>query len=214
MTLKFLVANLRPSYLRVPNILSNNNLNPKVRSPTGQGKLLGDTEKRITILRLSKYLPLAIIGSLLPLSLVTESATPKPPFSCSDEGTATTDDKAELNKLKNRVSQANNPVQMTSAQINALPTTEPKVNELQKKAVFVEGFLIDVKQQGKETTNCGETGKNADYHLWLVDTADQVDLTDKDTIRASKGKSTVIEITPRWRSVNPGWNLKTIGKAD
>lgn len=110
-------------------------------------------------MRLSKYLPLAIIGSLLPLSLVTASVTPKPPFSCSDEGTATTDDKVELNKLKNRVSQANNPVQMTSAQINALPTTGPKVNELQKKAVFVEGFLVDVKQQGKETTNCGETGK-------------------------------------------------------
>lgn len=45
-----------------------------------------------------------------------------------------------------------------------------------------------------------------------MDTADQVDLTDKDTIRASKGRSTITEITPRWRNVNPNWNLKTIGK--
>jgi hypothetical protein len=166
-----------------------------------------------TDLKSIQYFLLAILGSMYPLSITQASVTPKPPFSCSDRGSATAVDKVKLNKLKNRVTQAANPSQMTSAQINNLSTgPQANLNALETKAVFVEGFLVAVKQQGAESTNCGQEGSSADYHLWLVDNANQVDLTNDNTIRVSKANSTVIEITPRWRKSNPGWNLKTINR--
>lgn len=159
------------------------------------------------------FLLAALFGFNYQPRITQASVTPEPPYSCSDQGTATAADKIRLNKLKNRITQATNPSQMTSAQINTLPTKpQTQVNSLQTKAVFVEGFLVAVKQQGAESTNCGQAGKNADYHLWIVDRANQVDLTNNDTIRASKANSTVIEITPRWRKSNPGWSLKTIDR--
>jgi hypothetical protein len=156
---------------------------------------------------------LTACASVFFVGVVLAAVTPKPPFNCPDQGSATSNDKKILNKLKNRIKPPPSPTKMTSAEINALPTKEKaKVNTLQNRGVVVEGFLVAAKQQGAESTNCGEGGANADYHLWLVDSEDQVDLTDNDTIRASKGISTVIEITPRWRKVNPGWSLKTLNR--
>ncbi len=118
-----------------------------------------------------------------------------------------------LNRLKNRSNQFIGASRTTVAEINTLPISPPsKINNLQNQMVFIEGFLVAIRQQGKESTNCGGTGNMADNHLWIVDEANQVDLTNSQTLRKSKAKATVVEITPRWRASNPGWEIQNIQK--
>jgi hypothetical protein len=62
----------------------------------------------------------------------------------------------------------------------------------------VEAFLIGVKQEGPETTNCRRRDLH-DYHLWMVDTQGQ-----------TKAQAVVVEITPRWRAANAGWRVQTL----
>lgn len=155
---------------------------------------------------------LVALSLLLPIS-ASASVSPQPgAFNGCPAAGRGNPEHAALNRLKNRSTQFPGARQMTSAQINALPTSpDSKVNELQSHMVFVEGFLVSIRQQGAESANCGMTSSTmTDNHLWLVDAAGQVDLTNAQTIRRSKAKSTVVEITPRWRAANPEWKLATI----
>jgi hypothetical protein len=153
------------------------------------------------------------IATLLPFTAAIASKTPQQgDFNgCPPQGN--TIKNTRLNQLKNRSTQFIGASQTTVAAINVLPTSpSSRINDLQSQMVFVEGYLVEIKQQGKESTNCGGTGNMADNHLWLVDEAAQVDLTNNQTIRKSKAKATVVEITPRWRASNSGWEIKTIQK--
>lgn len=122
---------------------------------------------------------------------------------------------SQLNVLKNRAEQVPNPKPMTMPEVLALPVPSgvEKVNrsqwpasavatvaEHEKEGVVVEGFWVDVRQEGLEATNC-EDPKLHDFHLWLVESSGQ-----------QKPKSMVTEMTPRWRGSNGGWNLKAIQK--
>jgi hypothetical protein len=118
----------------------------------------------------------------------------------------------DLNRLKNRSAQVSTPEPMTVAQINALPlplealrgkratwpaSTRQEITPLEQKGVAVEAFLIGVKQEGPETTNCRRQDLH-DYHLWIVDARDQ-----------TRAESVVVEMTPRWLAANDGWRLQT-----
>jgi hypothetical protein len=118
----------------------------------------------------------------------------------------------DLNRLKNRSAQVSTPEPMTVAQINALPlplealrgkratwpaSTQQEITPLEHKGVAVEAFLIGVKQEGPETTNCRRQDLH-DYHLWIVDARDQ-----------TRAESVVVEMTPRWLAANDGWRLQT-----
>lgn len=102
---------------------------------------------------------------------------------------------------------------MTVAQINALPmplealhgkrATWPasalsEISAVEQKGAVVEAFLIDVKQEGPETTNCRRQDLH-NYHLWMVDAQAQ-----------TKAQAVVVEMTPRWLAANPGWRLQTL----
>jgi hypothetical protein len=106
----------------------------------------------------------------------------------------------DLNRLKNRSAQVSTTDPMTVAQINALPlplealrgkratwpaSTRQEITPLEQQGVIVEAFLIGVKQEGPETTNCRRQNLH-DYHLWMVDTRDQ-----------TRAASVVVEMTPR-----------------
>jgi hypothetical protein len=90
---------------------------------------------------------------------------------------------------------------MTVAEMNTLPMplealrrkrvtwparTRSEISALEQKGAVVEGFLIGVKQEGPETTNCRRQDLH-DYHLWLVDAQAQI-----------KAQAVVVETTPRW----------------
>ena len=156
---------------------------------------------------------LMVFSLLLPIG-VSASVSPQPGAFNNCRTSGSKPEKATLNRLKNRSAQFVDARQMTAAEVNALPTSpNSKVNELQSHMIFVEGFLVAIKQQGAESPNCEGTGSvMTDNHLWLVDSADQVDLTNTQTIRKSKAASTVVEITPRWRAANPGWRIAAIQK--
>jgi hypothetical protein len=70
------------------------------------------------------------------------------------------------------------------------------VSALERKGITVESFLIAVKQQGPETTNC-QRKELRDYHLWIVDAQGH-----------TRAQAVVAEVTPRWLAANHGWRLR------
>lgn len=162
-----------------------------------------------------------ILVSLLALSFLlvhmgpaTAAVTPQPGSfqGCPAEGRGQGGD-PDLNRLKNRAEPVHTAQSMTVAQINALPlplealrgkratwpaSTRQEIFPLEQKGVVVEAFLIGVKQEGPETTNCRRQDLH-DYHLWIVDGPDQ-----------TRAESIVVEMTPRWLAANPGWRLQTL----
>ena len=102
------------------------------------------------------------------------------------------------NTLKNRSSQVGSPKSSTVSQLSALPLTGAKVAKLRSEGIVVEGFLLGVRQETQESCNCGDATLN-DFHLWLTDKASD-----------QKKSSAVVEMTPRWRAANTGWNLTAV----
>jgi len=67
-------------------------------------------------------------------------------------------------------------------------------------AVRVEGYIIDTKIEGPESTNCDRAdSSSSDYHIWLAE---------KPTHKMRR--SIVVEITPRVRALHPNWTHSTI----
>jgi hypothetical protein len=113
----------------------------------------------------------------------------------------------DLNQLKNRVEQVTTPQVMTVAEMNTLLTpleahhgkratwpagTRSEISALEQQGAVVEGFLMGVKQEGPETTNCRRQDLH-DYHLWIVDAQTQ-----------TKAQAVVAEMIPRWLAANAG----------
>ncbi len=150
--------------------------------------------------------------AILSIGIATAAVTPQPGDfqGCPEQGQGGDPD---LNRLKNRAEQVSAPESMTVAQINALvmplealrgkratwpASTRQEISALEQKGVVVEGFLIGAKQSSTETTNCKRQDLR-DYHIWIVDAADQ-----------TRAESVVVETTPRWLVANPGWRLHTL----
>jgi hypothetical protein len=60
-------------------------------------------------------------------------------------------------------------------------------------AVRVEGYILDVRHEGTESTNCHAVDYR-DFHMWLAANASD-----------GKDQAMVIEVTPRIRDKRPGW---------
>ena len=72
-----------------------------------------------------------------------------------------------------------------------------QVDTYEAKGATIEGYMLDAKEEdtGKgESCNCHDPEVLFDYHIYIADTAG-----------VPKAKSTIVEMTPRWRSVNPNW---------
>ncbi|GAC1355122.1 MAG: hypothetical protein NVSMB42_13350 [Herpetosiphon sp.] len=64
--------------------------------------------------------------------------------------------------------------------------------------VQLEGYLAGAKQQGPESCNCHAVDQS-DNHLWIVDAPNK-----------DRSQSVVAEVTPRMRSLHPGWAYSRI----
>ena len=70
-----------------------------------------------------------------------------------------------------------------------------EIGRFEGVAVTVEGYLVAIKVQGGEGTNCGFTGAaNVDWHVALVETSGD-----------GEAESIVVEVTPRIRRNHPKW---------
>jgi hypothetical protein len=60
-------------------------------------------------------------------------------------------------------------------------------------AVRASGYIVQVKHEGTESTNCHDT-TNRDYHIWLAANAND-----------DRSQAVVVEVTPRVQALRPGW---------
>lgn len=76
------------------------------------------------------------------------------------------------------------------------------VAKYERAAVRVSGYLIAVKQEGPEATNCeSQAAAWHDWHLWLVS-------TEAEAAARDKAQAIVIEITPRVRALQQqSWDI-------
>jgi hypothetical protein len=156
-------------------------------------------------------LPLAATASTAPRSATFHDPTTG--ATCGIKGKPTSQDPVE-NRLKNRIEMPSSTVATTVAEFRTLPDhdktarsnwTDQELQQfgaLEAEAVRIQGYLIGVKQEGSESTNCGATDVDGiDFHMWLVDAVD----ADKD-----RSFSAVVEVTPRWRKANPAWSCSAL----
>lgn len=124
------------------------------------------------------------------------AVSPKPGsfHHCSDKGSPP----QAANALKNRSAPVPEPGVTTIAEIVALPITGRQIATTQAQGVQVEGYLLQMRQEGKESCNCGQLELH-DFHLWIADSP-----------TAAKGERIVVEITPRWRAANKGWTRAVV----
>jgi len=154
-------------------------------------------------------LPAVSSGSSTPApagSIASANITPNDPtfHGCPQGGDG---GDAALNGLKNRTDEGN---WVTVQLSDLLALTWP--SEITKKArntwsaadqatiaqhegapIEVEGYIIDLKHEGTESTNCHDTNYR-DFHVWFGMSA-----------TASRATAMVIEVTPRVRDQRPGW---------
>lgn len=177
--------------------------------------------------QLVKTLTFAVVASLVVLLPATSTASNDPPSGTFDncpvtgEGTHGAPPRdADLNTLKNRSTQEDPHPYQVAELLDKLP--KPSDDELRKprnewthddRAVVlpyeqseaqIVGYLYDAKAEGPEQPNCGAPVPDGDYHIWLMDDASQ-----------DRSESAVVEVTPRWRDVNPAWEvaeLKSIAR--
>ena len=72
-----------------------------------------------------------------------------------------------------------------------------QLTDLEGHAVTVVGYLVGAKEEntdGGESCNCNDPSVLFDYHLYLADQPG-----------VYINKAVVVEMTPRWRAVNPTW---------
>ncbi|HKT40543.1 MAG TPA: hypothetical protein VJR48_19380 [Ktedonobacterales bacterium] len=72
------------------------------------------------------------------------------------------------------------------------------VDKYEGIAVRTTGYVLGVKHEGTESTNCHSTDYR-DYHVWLGANASD-----------PRSKSMVIEVTPRERDQRPGWTSSAL----
>jgi hypothetical protein len=120
-----------------------------------------------------------------------------------------------LNSFKNRIDDGDNGQYMDVSLDALLGLTWPssiervhmdqwsssdsrQVTQFEGVPVRTSGYIIGVKHEGTESTNCHAVDYR-DFHMWLAASPS-----------ASKDQSMVIEVTPRVRDVRPGWSTSTL----
>lgn len=73
-----------------------------------------------------------------------------------------------------------------------------ELSEWENSGAQVEGYLLKVRQEGKESCNC-HSEDHRDYHLWVAAHSDD-----------GRDKSVVMEISPRTLPAHPNWQLRTL----
>jgi hypothetical protein len=133
---------------------------------------------------------------------------------CPPEGDATAHGRADPanNVLKNRDTELKEFEAVTIPAIVALATDGVSkrhrsewpgsfmriVVKNEARAVAAEGYLLAIKQEGPESTNC-HSQELRDFHMWLAPSP-----------TSPKSASIVVEITPRIREHHEGWKLNTL----
>ena len=75
------------------------------------------------------------------------------------------------------------------------PSDSTLVATYESAPVAMEGFIVALKEEGKEATNCGiDEAEWHDWHMWIVATEDEAHKNDKT-------HAIVVEITPRIRAL-------------
>jgi hypothetical protein len=80
------------------------------------------------------------------------------------------------------------------------PEALKEVAAMEAKGARIEGYLLKIKKEGKESCNCGSE-TDVDHHLWLGEEAD-----------APRSESVVVEISPRLLPAHPKWTVKNINQ--
>ncbi len=121
----------------------------------------------------------------------------------------------DLNRLKNRDVPPTNYKTYTVEEIESqLPQNLPYrkdmknwrksqrylADSLANQGVSVEGYLLKIKQEGKESCNCYSKEMH-DFHLWLAANPND-----------NRSKSIVVEISPRVLPDHPNWHVRQINK--
>ena len=120
-----------------------------------------------------------------------------------------------LNRLKNRseMPASFEPIdfeELTDLEVPAGVSKKPRaqwsratlatLERPEKRAVQVVGYLLGVKLEGREATNCGsDAPEERDFHVWLANSPDDDRLD-----------AVVVEVTPRVRAQHPSWSLTNL----
>lgn len=116
---------------------------------------------------------------------------------------------AALNVRKNRIDvgawQSETVTQLVSLPYPASVVKQPRnawaagdaanVAQQEGRPVQVEGYLLLVRHEGPESPNCHDAGER-DFHMWL---------STAPGTSADRATSLIVEVTPRSRALNGGW---------
>jgi hypothetical protein len=81
-------------------------------------------------------------------------------------------------------------------------TTLASVAPQEKRAVQVVGYLLKVKLEGREATNCGSDNPDErDFHVWLANSPDD-----------DRSNAVVVEVSPRVRALHKSWSLTNLNR--
>ena len=108
------------------------------------------------------------------------------PFDCSIGGGSTDPHHRSADSLKNR---SIIPTKYESIELSQLLTMKYTDTTNQHRAVAVSGYVMDMKEGGKESCNCG-SAVYKDTHIYLV----------KDENVDDASEAIIVEATPRMRS--------------
>jgi hypothetical protein len=72
----------------------------------------------------------------------------------------------------------------------------------EKRAVEVVGYLLKVKLEGQEATNCrSDAQQDRDFHVWLANSPDD-----------DRSDAVVVEVAPRVRAQRKSWSLTNLNR--
>ena len=133
-------------------------------------------------------------------SVTVFAQTVKP---CPVEGTAKTDKDKIANRYKNRDIENADEIDTTITLIKMLAPGEDSKRFNPDSFVKITGYIVEVKPGGIESCNCLSTDDQLqDKHIY-------VGLTPN----AAKSNCIIVEVTPKWKKLNPNFNFKLfIGK--
>lgn len=121
-----------------------------------------------------------------------------------------------LNSAKNRSAlPAQSPAPFTVAQMDQLPTVpssegrtrsgwtasdQNAIQSQEQQPVVLTVYLVRAIPEGPETCNCESPSANDhDVHVYVGDDPD-----------ATSENAAIVEVTPRWRAVNPSWSAQNL----
>jgi hypothetical protein len=74
------------------------------------------------------------------------------------------------------------------------------INNQERQGAVLTGYVVKAIAEGPESCNCESPAANDhDVHIYVGDDPD-----------ATAGGSVIVEVTPRWRAVNPSWNAQNL----